>query len=261
LIKTLKPIQRNYKGWVRDALDARDLKFTTEKDLLTLPAQVDLRSFCSPIEDQGQLGSCVSHSLAGALEFLENKDNKSFARMSRLFIYYNARALEGTVKSDSGCTIRDAIKTLVKQGDCPETDWPYTISKFKTKPSCKSYSDGLKDVITVYNSVDNTNLSLLKAALASGYPFAFGISVYSSFESNSVITTGIVPMPNVKKEQLLGGHALLAVGYDDTKQWFIVRNSWGTSFGDKGYIYIPYAYLTNSTLANDFWVITKDKGF
>lgn len=178
-------------------------------------------------------------------------------RMSRLFVYYNERALEGTIRSDSGAAIRDGIKTLSKQGCCPETEWPYVISKFENKPPVNCYTDGLKHIIQSYYRI--LTLNDMKTCLASGFPFVFGFTVYESFESTAVAQTGIVPMP-AKNEQVLGGHAVLAVGYNDAQQRFTVRNSWGAAWGMKGYFTIPYAYLTNTSLASDMWYISRAKG-
>jgi C1A family cysteine protease len=250
--------KRTY-GYIPDLADQRDFKFeqllATKK--ITLPALVDLRPTCSPVEDQGNLGSCTANALAGALEFLEDKDKIKEVSMSRLFIYYNERAIEHTVTSDSGAAIRDGIKSLAKQGCCPETEWPYIISRFEIKPSPTCYTDALKHVIQSYYRI--STLTDMKSCLAAGYPFVFGFTVYESFESDQVAKTGIVPMPG-PTEAVLGGHAVLAVGYNDAQQRFIVRNSWGTAWGMQGYFTIPYAYLTNSSLASDMWYVSKAKG-
>jgi C1A family cysteine protease len=241
-------------GWKRQNPDFRDLEYLVppEHKSAPLPVKVDLRLNCPPVLDQGNLGSCTANALANAYLFekMKQKDKLLFLP-SRLFVYYNERALEGTVKSDSGAELRDGIKTLNTQGACPETEWPYVISKFKTKPSSKCYTDALKGEIKQYLSVTQDLISL-KSSLVSGYPVVFGFTVYSSFESISTTNTGIVQMPG-KKESVLGGHAVYTIGYDDSKSWFIVQNSWGSSWGDKGFFYLPYAYLTNKNLASDFW--------
>lgn len=246
-------------GFMPDLPDQRDYKFESLQLKPTLPATIDLRATCSPVKDQGNLGSCTANAFASTIEFLENKDKiRPDTYMSRLFIYYNERALEGTIRSDSGASLRDGIKTLVSQGCCAETEWPYIISKFEIKPSTICYTDAVKHVVQSYYRV--ITLNDMKTCLASGFPFAFGFTVYESFESNEVAATGIVPMPG-PHEQVLGGHAVMAAGYDDTTQRFLVKNSWGTSWGMKGYFTIPYAYLTNPNLASDFWYISKQKGF
>lgn len=251
--KDSKPVKK-YK-WIRDLPDHRDFEFVP-KTVGKLPTSVDLRPFCPPVLDQSDLGSCTANSIANAYYFdeLKQKEVSAFA-LSRLFIYYNERVLEGTANSDSGAQIRDGFKSIASQGVVSEKSWPYIISKFKTKPSKKLYTEDLKNKALVYQSVSQ-NLTSMKSCLNDGYPFVFGFSVYSSFESDSVASTGIVPMPG-KNESLLGGHAVLAVGYDDSKQVFIVQNSWGTSWGMKGFFTIPYAYLTNPKLASDFWTVRK----
>jgi C1A family cysteine protease len=145
------------------------------------------------------------------------------------------------------------IKAAATYGDCPETEWVYDINQFATRPTSQCYTDALKDRALFYQRVQR-DLTQMKACLASGNVFVFGFSVYSSFESQDVAGRGIVPMP-LPNEQLLGGHAVVAVGFDDAKQRFTCRNSWSDQWGIKGYFEMPYAYLMNSQLSSDFWVI------
>ena len=247
----VKPIERKF-GWKRDLHDKNDIKFTAEAPVPT-PPLVDLTPFCPPIYDQGDLGSCTANALAAAYEFEKMKQKQSYFMPSRLFIYYNERAMEGTIKSDAGAALRDGIKSLNTQGVCPETMWQYNTNKFATKPPCNCYTTALKNEVKQYLSVNNT-IADLKQCFAQGYPIAFGISVYSSFMSDEVAKTGIVPMPQ-PNDSLEGGHAILGVGYNDSKQMVIVRNSWGTDWGIKGYFLLPYAYITTPNLASDFWTI------
>jgi C1A family cysteine protease len=150
--------------------------------------------------------------------------------------------------------LRDGIKTLAKQGVCAEKLWPYAIKKFATKPTAACYTQALQHTISSYQRLSTT--AEMRACLADGYPFVFGFTVYESFESDAVANTGTVPMPG-KSERVLGGHAVCAVGYDDKSQRFIVRNSWGTEWGRKGYCTMPYAYLANRNLSDDFWTMRK----
>jgi|YelNatPaOPRAMG01_1025707.scaffolds.fasta_scaffold56367_3 C1A family cysteine protease len=242
----------NKYGWIPQRPDHRDRLFSLSQPI-ALPEVVDLRSQMPPIYDQGQLGSCTANAIGAAVQFAHKKQFGQDLMPSRLFIYYNERAMEGTIRYDSGAQIRDGIKSVNKQGVCPETDWPYIISKFKTKPLKKCYSEALKDKVVQYSVVPQT-LNDMKSCLASGYPIIGGFSVYQSFESDQVAKTGIVPMPG-KNESQLGGHAIDIVGYDDSKQCFIIRNSWSDKWGILGYCYMPYEYWTNPGLASDFWTI------
>jgi C1A family cysteine protease len=242
-------------GWVPDVPDQRDYLLSSIMRIpAKLPAKIDLRPLCSQVEDQGQLGSCTANALAGALEFLERKDKVAFEDVSRLFIYYNERAIEHTIASDSGAMIRDGIKTLAKQGVCAEKKWPYVILKFKVKPSPVCYKDGLNHQITSYHRI--LTLDEMRSCLAEGFPFVFGFTVYESFESQAVASTGVVNMPG-PHEKSLGGHAVLGVGYDDSKQRFFVRNSWGDKWGMKGYFTMPYKYVADRNLSDDFWTIRR----
>ncbi len=202
-----------------------------------------------------QLGSCTGNAIAGAVEFDLLKQQKEDFTPSRLFIYYNEREMEGSIDEDAGAMIRDGIKSVAKLGVCSETEWPYDVNKFTEKPSEQCYNDALKTRAQSYSRVSRS-LNQMKGCLSSGYPFIFGFSVYESFESDDVTKTGIVPMPGpASKDSFLGGHAVLAVGYDDSQSRFIVRNSWGDKWGDKGYFTMPYAYLLDENLSDDFWTI------
>jgi C1A family cysteine protease len=240
-------------GWMPDVPDHRDLVYMAPR-IAALPPSVDLRAGCPPVYDQGQLGSCTANAIGAAIQFeqIRQKEPKPFAP-SRLFIYYNERAMEHTLGQDAGAQIRDGIKSVNHIGACPETDWPYVISKFTQKPPARAFKDAPLGKAVSYQRVVQT-LEQMKGCLAAGFPIVLGFSVYESFESQQVATSGTVPMP-ASKEKLLGGHAVLAVGYNDADQRFLVRNSWGTGWGMQGYFTIPYAYLTDSNLCDDLWTI------
>jgi C1A family cysteine protease len=241
-------------GWSPDLPDHRDRVYSAPLNMFPqgVPPGVDLRGHCPPVYDQGQLGSCTANAIAGAIEFERKKQNLSDFVPSRLFIYYNERVMEGTVDSDSGAQIRDGIKSVAKIGAPPETDWPYDIAKFADKPPASAYADAKLDRAVQYQRLVNTVLQL-QGCLASGYPFAFGFTVYDSFESPAVAKTGIMPMPQ-PNERKLGGHAVLAVGYDSATRMFIVRNSWGKGWGLAGYFMMPFEYMLSPN-CSDFWTI------
>jgi C1A family cysteine protease len=234
--------------------DPRDFLYAAPPQVLkALPAQADLRGSCPAVYDQGELGSCTANAIGGAFEFEQKKQKVEEFVPSRLFIYYNERKMEGTVGQDSGARIRDGIKSTVSIGVCPETDWPYDIAQFVGPPPQACFQDALANRVITYHRVTQ-NLQQLKGCLADGYPFVFGFTVYESFESEEVAKTGIVPMP-LGGESQVGGHAVMAVGYDDKQQRFIVRNSWSAAWGIGGYCLMPYAYLTDHNFSNDFWTI------
>ena len=173
-------IKRRY-SWIPDVPDHRDFLFgKLNKIPETLPESVDLREFCSKVEDQGALGSCTANAIVGALEYLENKDKKAFEDLSRLFVYYNERVIEHTVDTDSGAMIRDGIKSLVHKGCCTEKLWQYDITKFAKRPNSHCYKDGLTRKITSYQRVDTVDE--MRSCIADGYPVIFGFAVYESFE-------------------------------------------------------------------------------
>jgi len=250
-----KPRSVRGYGWTPDLPDQRDRIYSAPQRVLgALPPSVDLRSACPPVVDQGELGSCTANAIAGALQFDQMKQKlDDVFPPSRLFIYYNERVIEHTVNEDAGAMIRDGIKSVAKEGAPHETLWPYNIAAFRTRPAPAAYKDAAKHRAILYQRLTPT-LEQLKGCLASGFPFVFGFSVYESFESQAVAKSGRTPMPTSKEKQL-GGHAVLAVGYDDAVKRFIIRNSWGPKWGLAGYYTMPYAYLTDGSLADDFWTI------
>jgi C1A family cysteine protease len=267
------PRQIRRLGWKPDFPDHRDQFFSAPRSVLqSLPPSYDLTIanplINFPIYDQGQIGSCTANALAAAVEFDRlNRGQAPDFMPSRLFLYYNERQLEGSVASDSGAYIRDGVKTLNQIGICPEADWPYVPtppiteggpfpvgSKPATQPSQQAYNDAANHTITSYQALQQT-LSQLQGALVSGFPFVFGFSVYESWYSTE---STVLPLPSASDSQV-GGHAVMAVGYDNSTTLFKFRNSWGADVGEAGYFYMPYSYITDPDLANDFWVINAVK--
>ena len=265
--KPLKTLHHGGYGWVPDLPDHRDHIYAAPRAMLRrLPAKVSLRSHCPPVYNQGQIGSCTANAIAAAIQFDRRKQKLADFTPSRLFIYYNERSMEHSVPLDNGAQIRDGIKSVGKQGACPETEWTYddtaadsqtnvwpTGAKPAQKPPKSCFTDAKKYRTITYQRVDRT-LNQMKGCLADGYPFVFGFTVYEAFESEEVGSTGALEMPQ-PNEQVMGGHAVLAVGYDDKAQTFLVRNSWGTSWGKRGYFTMPYTYLLTENLSDDFWTI------
>lgn len=244
-------------GWRRQLPDYRDKNFFMlegVKIFTAIPAKVDLRSQCPDVYDQGQLGSCTANAIAFLCEYDWIKQKKFEPYVpSRLFIYYNERMMEKTIPYDAGATIRDGIKSLNSYGFVPESIWPYDIGRFTLPPSKDVYARALKEQVKDYGYIAQ-NIDVMRTTLAAGYPITIGFSVYQSFMSQTVAKTGVVPMPS-DSEDILGGHAVAIVGYDDAKKVWIVRNSWGKGWGDQGYFYMPYTYLIDHNLASDLWCV------
>lgn len=255
-------------GWVRDPYDARDHRYIPspvqlEKLRGILPPKVDLRENAKNLSVyfQGTLGSCTANASCFAYHYMEMKlGNQCIFSPSRLFLYYNTRALKGDVATDSGASIRMTMKSVSNTGVCTESLWPYDTSKFAVKPTDKCYTQSTLCKVTEYVSVPQI-LADIKNVLVEGYPIVFGFDVYEGFDIKAGLT-GKMPIPNPATEKLVGGHAVCLVGYDDEFQFspelkgaFIVRNSWGSLWGDAGHFYMPYCVATNSQLADNFWFI------
>lgn len=218
----------------------------------TLPLAVDLRPKCSPVVDQDGMDSCVAFAIIGAMEYLENIQNKSFISLSPQFVYYNERVLENTVNQDTGSYVEDGIKVVTTYGACELSLWPYNKENLYTKPSAEAYADAAKRKALKYSQLEQTQTALM-TSLVNGFPVIFGCLTYPSFKSETV-TTGVVSIPE-STEIIVGGHAMLIVGYDMQKQQFLCRNSWGTKWGIEGYCWMPFAYILSPNLANSFYSI------
>jgi C1A family cysteine protease len=243
-------------GAHRDAPDARDKAYVAPAHILkALPKSVDLRPQCPPVYDQRPLQSCTANATAAAVEFERMKHGltPSFTP-SRLFIYYNERKLLGTQGKDDGAPLREAIKSLAKQGDCPEHHWPYDPAKVNTEPSQPCYKQAVRYEDMSYSRLPQ-DLAHMKACLASGSPFVLAIGIYSGSEAPQAAKTDVMPVPKAG-ETFIGNHAVMAVGYEDDRQQFIARNSWGPKWGMAGYFWLPYAYAQDPKLAGDFWTLS-----
>ena len=243
-------------GWQRQTPDFRDYQFKGSSWWRRMcvrwgwPSSVDLTDKMPPVFDQGQLGSCTAQAITAAV--IAESGDKTL--LSRLFLYFNERLALGALytKFDTGAVIRDGLKSVVNDGSIPEIAWPYDISTFADPPAPVLYEAAKKDLVTQYATVPQ-NLVNLRCALLEGYPVVFGISVYSSFLA---ATDGNIPMP-AADEKLLGGHAILLVGFDNATRRFKFRNSWGPTWGDGGYGWLTYDYVENPDLSADFWVVEK----
>lgn len=241
-------------GWLRDIPDFRDRYFEPPK-MMEIPPQVDLRPLFPNVYSQGNIGSCTSQALAALIQYNEAKQKQSQGTSpSRLFIYYNERVLMNTTESDSGASMRTGIKSISQYGFCREDIWPYSTDKWRNKPNRTAYRLAVAHKINEYSRVGQ-DVNQLRTTLAAGNPFVFGFTVYESFESQEVKKSGLLPMPH--QEKMMGGHAVIAVGYDDTDQTFLIRNSWGPEWGLEGYFKMPFSYISDPGLAADFWVVTQ----
>jgi C1A family cysteine protease len=246
-------------GWNPQHPDARDWPYEAPRGLV-LPSKYCLRAWGPWIYDQGQLGSCTGNGIARAIQFDQIKQwgpNLCW-QPSRLQIYYNERVIEGTVSQDAGAMIRDGIKSVNTDGVAPEWMWPYDISKFAVKPPQNVINAALLHPTVMYQAMPQDLITMKSAILAHNH-IVIGFTVYDSFESQAVTNTGNVPMPDLKNEQVLGGHCVTLMGWDDATQRFDFANSWGQSWGAAGYGTFPYAYMLNPDLASDFWVIQSTK--
>jgi C1A family cysteine protease len=222
-------------------------------DDAAFPPARSLAAEMPPIWNQLELGSCVANATARiVLHRLVKQGKATLADTpSRLFIYYGGRAIEHTVMSDSGLQVRDGLKVAATLGCPPETDWPYNIAEFTVLPSQEAYRKALNQRAIRYYTMPKTRWNI-KWCINNDYPVAFGIPVYESFESEATAMSGLVPVPS-SEESPVGGHSMVIIGYDDTRQLYLIDNSWGEEWGDKGRCWIPYGYFESE--ASDLWTV------
>ncbi len=241
-------------GWLRDLPDFRD-QIYVPPTMADSPRSVDFRSELPAVYDQGTIGSCTAQAIAAMIQYNEKKQKLlNNVTPSRLFLYFNSRLIQHTEAYDSGASMRIAIRSTNQYGYCKEDVWQYDESKVLKKPDRAAYRFAGTHKIVQYSRIVQ-DLTQLKATLAAGNLFAFGFTAYTNFESDQVRTNGILTVPD-PSEQMLGGHAVLAVGYDDSEGMFLVRNSWGPTWGLGGYFKMSYSYIVDPNLAADFWTIT-----
>lgn len=232
-----------------------DAKKRAAKNKKDLPKKIDLRKFLTSIELQVG-NSCVANAMAGAYEYLAKRELGDASDVSRLYIYYNARYVDGTHEKDAGAYMQSAINALMEYGACSEELWANDYDCVNDEPPTEAYDQGANFKILEAEYID-TDLDLWKETLADGYPITFALNTFKSFD-DACNNKGRVPMPkNTDAERAdHGWHAMLCVGYSDIDEVFIVRNSWGDEWGDKGYCYIPYKYMIHDEYnSHDSWVI------
>jgi C1A family cysteine protease len=254
----LTPRKIHRYGWKPSLPDVRD--HIADASELTVREEVDPRADLPAVFDQGQLGSCTANAVAAAVEYDAELNGADPGFLSRLWIYYYERQLEGApATQDTGAYGRDGFKVCQKLGVPPEADWPYDISKFSDDPPASLDGEARQHRISNYKVVPR-NLDTMRAVLSNRQTIALGFSVYQSFESHQVAQTGIVPLPT-RNEKQLGGHEVLLVGYlKDQPNYGLVRNSWGPDWGMKGYFLMPWAYILDANLASDFRTIRRPAG-
>ncbi len=262
--------RRRGLGWKRDPPDPRDFVFALNKAKMPkLPSLVDLREKCTfPIFDQGQLGSCTACAIASAMMFERAKAGQRIPfTPSRLFIYFNERVELQTVAVDSGASLRVGLSTVKKLGACREESWPYSDAapvdegapfapddKAGQRPPPSAFLEAENFQITRFLRLSR-DLPMLRGCLAEGFPFVFGITLFKSMWDENDQPRTTVQLPGREGDAEEGGHAAMAVGYDDVRQLFIVRNSWGATVQDAGHFFLPYAYILDTALCADFWTV------
>lgn len=248
-------------GWIPDVPDLRDRIYapSDEDSAKALPPRHDLGTLCPPVLDQLGFRACAANAVVNAHRHEQKHQGLPGTFMpSRMFVYWNARAKVNAQGSDGGSSIRESMKAIAKLGACPEEQWPYVQANITQPPTAACFTAATAHRAIAYHRI-RRSLHLLRRCIFSGHPFAFGFAMYSSFKTAAVSTGGVVPMP-AKDEEFEGGHAALAVGYDDASATFRVMNSYGTGWGRQGYFDLPYGYLESEDLSDDFWTITKVDG-
>ena len=248
---------KRHFGTGRDSASRLDRKYRPLSSLVRrLPAVADLRRHCPPVYDQLHLNSCSANAIAAALRYDELKEGRTdLPSPSRLFIYYNERVLAGVVGTNSPVSLRDGYRSVAKLGSCPDPIWPYDVRRFRRHPTPPCYRAAHLHRAIAYYRIRRA-MSHVRACLAEGFPFVLALAVHKSAMGRAVRRSGVLPVPT-RRDRFLGGHAVLAVGYDHARRLIIFRNSWGSEWGDRGYGYLPYAFIASSQLTWDFWTMRR----
>jgi C1A family cysteine protease len=243
---------QHFFGWMPSLADHRDIVLSVTHTVNALPTTTNNRKNVNWCYDQGSESSCTGNAWADLCKYVWKKDLQKDVNPSRNFIYYNEREIEQDTPLDNGATLRSGAQVLSDTGFCLEETWGYSQGTLYTPPPVGCYTQAASYKIKSYIAVQDNHMARLYC-LASGYPFVFGMTVTASFETQNVSETGIVPMPT-QEDKVIGGHAIMAVDYDDARQVFVVLNSWGSSWGDNGFFYLPYSYM-ESNLTSDYWTL------
>jgi C1A family cysteine protease len=247
-------------GWLPDQPDNRDYVYEQRMRMMStaqLPTTVSLRTNCSPVRNQRDIGSCTGFAVAAGVEYLRRTDEDKFKTIySPMFLYYEARKAINLIDQDSGCYIRDAVKTINKIGVPPESVCKYYEPEmnFRRKPPARAYREAARWRIDEYYRC--TSLLQILDALAKGYPVVGGFTCYSNMWGSNTWNTGLVPMPT-STSYSMGGHAVLFMGYDRNAGTLNFKNSWGTQWGDNGYGRLPFGYVEQG-MSGDFWALTRE---
>lgn len=251
-------IEEFNSGCVKQAVDPRDRSYVPKFTHWTELKDIDLRDGCTPARSQGYIGSCTAFAATALFDFIRRKNSSVNWLPSPLFTYYATRLAANLENQNSGATVKEALKSTVRDGVCMERLWPYEQAKYTERPPEEAWTDAQKHQALEYLWIDDYDKNVWLNCLNDGYPFMFGAYLYNSFFDPMIsLMGGFIPEPDRENEKRVGGHCMMAVGYIKNyngKEYVIVQNSWGPDWGDRGYCYLPVSYMmSNDTF--DFWTI------
>lgn len=254
-------------GWKKpDMAGRRVYRVVRDPNAKPLPYYFTLWLSFPPVQDQGDLGSCTGHGWAGEFDHCRIEQGLKPLPASRLFIYWCERQIEGSTADDSGAAVQDGIRALSAYGVCPEGMWPYATAKFNVKPPDAAWTAALGEKVAQYHAVDTTDLHTVKSEIFARHGVVFGFTCYPEMQSAYCARTGNL-IPSLPSEQPIGGHCVVATGWDDGRTYvrndgsvgkgmIQCRNSWSAGWGDKGRLWIPYSMFTDPAIVSDAWVAT-----